>query len=211
MEQQGTKIEYQVDSVLNLMTLEEKIEQLGGVGFDTKENKRLGIPTLRMTDGPVGIRWNEATALPAAVSLASSWDEDLLYDVGKLLGKEAKARGRNLFLGPCVNIHRFPIGGRNFESFGEDPYLAGQIAIPYIQGVQSENVLACVKHFACNNQEWRRSSVNAVVDERAMHEIYFPAFKAAVQEAEVWTVMTSYNKLNGYYLLISFKVKLIKR
>lgn len=197
--QEENTIDHKVDSLLSLMTLEEKIEQLGGIGFDTKENKRLGIPTLRMTDGPVGIRWGEATALPAAVSLASSWDEALMYDVGRLIGREAKARGRNLFLGPCVNIHRFPIGGRNFESFGEDPYLAGQIAIPYIQGVQSENVLACVKHFACNNQEWKRYHVNAVVDERAMHEIYFPAFKAAVQEANVWTVMTSYNKLNGFW------------
>ena len=186
-----------VDSLLGLMTLDEKIEQLAGIGFDTKPNERLGMPILKMTDGPVGIRWSEATALPAAVSLASTWDLPLLYQVGQLLGKETKARGRNFFLGPCVNIHRFPIGGRNFESFGEDPYLAGQIAIPYIQGVQSEDVLACVKHFACNNQEWQRSHVNAVVDERALHEIYLPAFKAAVQEADVWTVMTSYNKVNG--------------
>lgn len=191
------RVEHKVDSVLNLMTLEEKIDQISGIGFDTRPNERLGIPTLRMTDGPVGIRWDKATALPAAVALASTWDDSLLYQVGQLLGKEAKARGRNFFLGPCVNIHRFPIGGRNFESFGEDPYLAGRIAVPYIQGVQSENVLACVKHFACNNQEWNRDDVNAVVDERAMHEIYLPAFKAAVQEGKTWTVMTSYNKVNG--------------
>ncbi len=192
-------VESKIDSILNLMTVEEKIEQLSGIGFDTKYNKRLKIPTLRMTDGPVGIRWSEATALPASVSLASTWDKDILYQVGQLLGKEAKARGRNFFLGPCVNIHRFPIGGRNFESFGEDPYLAGQTAIPYIKGVQSENVLACVKHFACNNQEWKRSHVNAIVDERALHEIYLPAFKAAVTEAKAWTVMTSYNKVNGHW------------
>ncbi len=191
--------EFKVDSLLGLMTLEEKIEQLAGVGFDTKYNDRLNIPTLRMTDGPVGIRWSEATALPASVSLASTWDKDILYQVGQLIGKEAKARGRNFFLGPCVNIHRFPIGGRNFESFGEDPYLAGKTAIPYIKGVQSENVLACVKHFACNNQEWKRSSLNAIVDERAMHEIYLPAFKASVEEANVWTVMTSYNKVNDLW------------
>ncbi|MEP2507979.1 MAG: glycoside hydrolase family 3 N-terminal domain-containing protein, partial [Reichenbachiella sp.] len=163
------QIEQKVDSILQLMTLKEKIDQISGVGFDTRPNERLGIPTLRMTDGPVGIRWDKATALPAAISLASSWDDSLMYQVGQLLGKEAKARGRNFFLGPCVNIHRFPIGGRNFESFGEDPYLAGRIAIPYIQGVQSENVLACVKHFACNNQEWNRDDVNAVVGERALH------------------------------------------
>ncbi|MEP4095007.1 glycoside hydrolase family 3 C-terminal domain-containing protein [Reichenbachiella sp.] len=191
------QIEQKVDSILQLMTLKEKIDQISGVGFDTCPNERLGIPTLRMTDGPVGIRWDKATALPAAISLASSWDDSLMYQVGQLLGKEAKARGRNFFLGPCVNIHRFPIGGRNFESFGEDPYLAGRIAIPYIQGVQSENVLACVKHFACNNQEWNRDDVNAVVGERALHEIYLPAFKAAVLEGKAWTVMTSYNKVNG--------------
>ena len=192
-------VEKRVEDLLDRMSLQEKIEQLGGVGFDTKPNSRLGIPTLKMTDGPVGIRWGNATALPAAVALASSWDTDLLYRVGQLLGKETKAKGRNLFLGPCVNIHRFPVGGRNFESFGEDPYLAGQIAVPYIKGVQSQNVLACIKHFACNNQEWQRSNVNAVVDERALHEIYLPAFKAAVQEAGVWSVMSSYNKVNGHW------------
>ena len=190
-------IEKRVEDLLSRMSLQEKIDQLAGVGFDTKYNARLDIPVLKMTDGPVGVRWGEATALPAAIGLASSWDKDLMYRVGELLGKEAKARGRNFFLGPCVNIHRFPVGGRNFESFGEDPYLAGQIAVPYIKGVQSQNVLACVKHFACNNQEWHRDDVNAIVGERALHEIYFPAFKAAVQDAEVWTVMTSYNKVNG--------------
>lgn len=193
------RTEQKVDSLLSLMTLDEKLEQISGVGFDTRPNDRLGIPTLRMTDGPVGIRWDKATALPAAVALASSWDDSLLYQVGQLLGKEAKARGRNFFLGPCVNIHRFPIGGRNFESFGEDPYLAGRTAVPYIQGVQDQNVLACVKHFACNNQEWSRDDVNAVVGEQALHEIYLPAFKAAVQEGKTWTVMTSYNKVNGQW------------
>ncbi len=195
----NARIEAQVDSILNQMTLEEKIEQIAGVGFDTKGNERLRIPTLRMTDGPVGVRWGSATALPAAVALAATWDTALIRRVGILLGKETLARGRNFFLGPCVNIHRLPVGGRNFESFGEDPYLAGQIAVPYIKGVQSQNVIACVKHFACNNQEWNRSSVSANVDERSLHEIYLPAFKAAVRQGRVWSVMTSYNKVNGIW------------
>ena len=186
-----------VDSLLMQMTLEEKIEQISGIGFDTNANERLNIPPLKMTDGPVGVRWGKATALPAAIALASSWDRELLFSIGELLGEETKIRGRNFFLGPCVNIHRLPIGGRNFESFGEDPYLVSEIAVPYIKGVQSRNVLACVKHFACNNQEWMRESLNAKVSERALHEIYFPAFKAAVQKAGVWAVMASYNKVNG--------------
>jgi len=192
-------IEERVDDLLGRMTLEEKIEQLGGTGFDTKVNERFNIPLLKMTDGPVGVRWGQATALPAAVALASTWDRELIYEVGQLLGRETSAKGRNILLGPCVNIHRFPVGGRNFESFGEDPYLAGQIAVPYIKGVQSQKVIACVKHYACNNQEWNRSSVNAVVDERTLHEIYLPAFKTAVQEGNVWSVMTSYNKVNGFW------------
>lgn len=195
----NARIEARVDSILRKMTLEDKIEQIAGIGFDTKGNERLSIPTLRMTDGPVGVRWGNATALPAAVALAATWDTSLIRQVGILLGKETLARGRNFFLGPCVNIHRLPVGGRNFESFGEDPYLAGQIAVPYIRGVQSQHVIACVKHFACNNQEWNRSSVSANIDERSLHEIYLPAFRAAVQQAKVWSVMTSYNKVNGIW------------
>jgi beta-glucosidase len=152
-----------------------------------------------MTDGPVGIRWDRATALPAAVAMASTWDRDLMLEVGNLIGTEARARGRNFFLGPCVNIHRFPVGGRNFESYGEDPYLAGQIAVPLVKGVQEQNVLACPKHYVANNQEWKRTEVNVVVDERVLHEIYLPAFRAAVVEGGAWTVMSSYNKVNGLW------------
>ena len=192
-------IEKRVEDLLGRMTLDEKIEQLAGYGFDTKVNKRLGIPGLKMTDGPVGIRWGEATALPSAVALASSWDRNLMQRVGTLLGHETKEKGRNYLLAPCVNIHRIPVGGRNFESYGEDPYLSGQLAVPYIKGVQSQNVLACVKHFACNNQEWNRRKLDVIADERTMHEIYFPMFKAAVQEGNVWSVMSSYNLVNGQY------------
>lgn len=192
-------IEERVNDLLRRMTLEEKIEQVSGLGFAGRVNERLDIPPFLIADGPVGVRWEEATAFPAAVALASSWDEDLMLRVGKIMGIETKAMGRNYLLGPCVNMHRFPIGGRNFESYGEDPYLAGKIAANLIRGIQSVGTIANVKHFACNNQEWQRSSVNAIVDERTLREIYLPAFKTAVVEGDVWSVMTSYNKLNGEY------------
>ena len=181
------------------MTLEEKIEQLSGVGFDTVANTRLGIPAVSMADGPVGVRKGVATAFPASIALAATWDEELLFQVGSAIGAEAEAKGVSYLLGPCINIHRHPLGGRNFESYGEDPYLASRMAVPYIQGVQSNRVLAAAKHFAANNQEWKRSEIDVRVSERALREIYFPAFKAAVQEGGVHTVMTAYNVLNGVY------------
>jgi beta-glucosidase len=195
------EIEKKIDSLLQNMTLEEKLEQLSGMesGFDTKENLRLKIPALHMTDGPVGVRTGKATAFPSGVALASSWDTTLLNQVGVALGEEANAKGLNYLLGPCINIHRFPLGGRNFESYGEDPYLASRLAVAYIRGVQSQNVLASVKHFACNNQEWERNHVDVKISDRALNEIFLPAFKAAVQEAGVWTVMCAYNKVNGHY------------
>lgn len=183
--------------LLKQLSLKEKIDLLSGTGFDTKGNDRLGIPKIRMTDGPAGVRWGRATAFPAPIALAATWDKELLYKTGEVMGKETRAAGRNYFLSPCVNIHRFPLGGRNFESYGEDPFLVASLAVPMIKGIQSQNILASVKHFACNNQEWKRSTVDVVVDERTLHEIYLPAFKAAVQEADVWTVMCSYNKVNG--------------
>src|SRR3990172_1046560 len=193
-------IEDRITDLISRMTLEEKAEMLGGINaFESRPNARLGIPAMKMTDGPVGVRWEKATAFPVSVCMAATWDPELIYQVGQALGKEAKARGRNVLLAPCVNIHRTPFAGRNFESFGEDPYLAGQIAASYIKGVQSENVIATVKHFACNNQEFERNSIDARVDERTLHEIYFPAFKAAVQEGGVWAVMSAYNRLNGHY------------
>ena len=190
-------VEERVEDLLSRMTLEEKIDQLGGVGFDTKENTRLGIPTLRMCDGPVGVRWEQATAFPAAIGLAASWDTDLVYRVAGAIARETKARGRNYLLGPCVNIHRHPLGGRNFESYGEDPYLAGRLAVSFVKGIQGEHVLASVKHFACNNQEWERHTLDVIIDERPLREIYLPAFKAAVQEGGAWTVMAAYNVLRG--------------
>jgi beta-glucosidase len=192
-------VEERVEDLLSRMTLEEKIEQLSGLGFETKENKRLGIPVLKMADGPVGVRHGQATAFPAAVGLAATWNTQLVEKIGAAIAMEAKSKGLNYLLGPCVNIHRHPLGGRNFESYGEDPFLASRLAVAFVKGVQSEKVLASIKHFACNNQEWERFKLDVTVEERALREIYLPAFKAAVKEADVWTVMAAYNKLWGDY------------
>lgn len=195
--QKNVSTEDRIEDLLTRMTLEEKVDQLSGEGFDTRVNERLGIPALRMSDGPAGVRWGYATSFPAPVAMAASWDEDLLQRIGQVIGQEMLSKGRNFFLGPCVNIYRHPLGGRNFESFGEDPYLAARIAVPYINGVQSQGVLACIKHFALNNQEWERHKVDVKVSERALREIYLPAFKAAVQQADVWTLMAAYNIFRG--------------
>lgn len=193
-------IEERIEDLLIRMTLEEKVDMLGGTGFESKLNERLGIPSLNMVDGPVGVRWGEnATAFPAGIAMAASWDTELVERIGKALAQETKAKGRNVLLGPCVNIQRVPHAGRNFESFSEDPYLTSRIAVSYVKGVQSEKVIATTKHFACNNQEYERRSIDVRVDERTMREIYLPAFKAAVQEAKCWAIMSAYNRLNGHY------------
>ncbi|MBK7228377.1 MAG: glycoside hydrolase family 3 C-terminal domain-containing protein [Ignavibacteriales bacterium] len=195
----NASIEERVEDLLKRMTLEEKIEMIGGTGFETKAIERLGIPPLNMADGPLGVRWDNSTALPSGILLGATWNPEIVTEFGKVLATETKAKGRHVILAPCVNIARIPMGGRNFESFGEDPFLTSRIAVNYIKGVQNENVVATVKHFAANNQEFQRDFVNTVVDERTLNEIYFPAFKSAVEEANVLAVMCAYNKLNGPY------------
>ena len=192
-------IEDRVEDLLKRMTFEEKIDMLGGTGFETKAIERLGIPPLNMTDGPLGVRWDNSTALPSGILMGATWNPELISKLGTVLATEVKAKGRHVILAPCVNIARIPMGGRNFESFGEDPFLTSRIAVDYIKGVQKENVVATVKHFAANNQEHQRDFVNTIVDERALNEIYLPSFKAAVEEANVLAVMSAYNKLNGHY------------
>lgn len=209
-------VEQRVQDLLDRMTLEEKVAMLSGADWmQTVPNERLGIPSIKMSDGPIGIRsWAgpsavtnamvakekvTTTAFPAGVAMAATWDIGLLRREGQAIGQEMKALGRGMILGPTVNINRTPLWGRNFEGYGEDPYLSSRLGVAYIKGVQGEGVIATVKHFAANNQEFERHRVNVVVDERAMHEIYFPAFKAAVEEAGVWSVMSAYNKVNGVY------------
>ncbi len=196
---QQTAVEKKIDELISKMTLEEKIDMIGGTGFGTKPNARLGIPELKMTDGPVGVRWGTSTAFPMAIMLASTWDTSLAGRYGWAISQEVKAKDRNVILGPCININRVPQGGRNFESYGEDPFLTSRIAVSYVRGVQSGNVAATVKHYATNNQEWERGSINNKVGERALYEIYLPAFKAAVEEGGALAIMSAYNKLNGSF------------
>ena len=195
-------VEARVDDLLGRMTLDEKIDLLSGVDdMDLRANARLGIPKLRMTDGPLGVRLNagdKATAFPAGIALASAWDPALLQRVAAQMGEETLALGRDMLLGPCINIARTPQGGRNFESFGEDPYLAARLAAAYVTGLQSQKVLASTKHFALNNQETERGTIDVRASERAIREIFLPAFAAAVR-AGTWTVMASYNQINGHH------------
>lgn len=192
-------VEERVEDLLKRMTIEEKITLIGGNEFSTRALPRLGIPEMKMTDGPHGARWGKACAFPSSVCMAATWDPDLIRRLGQALAQEVHGKGRHVILGPCVNIHRLPLGGRNWESFGEDPWLASRMAVAYVRGVQSESVVATIKHFACNSQEALRTEVDIVVDKRALNEIYFPAFKAAVQEGGAWAVMSAYNKLNGFW------------
>lgn len=196
----AVSVEMRVKDLLNRMTLSEKLDLISGDGFTSKRNNRLGIPEIVMTDGPLGPNGKgRATNYSACINMAATWDDSLINRVAVSMGRETRELGYNMLLGPCLNIARVPHGGRTFESFGEDPYLMSRMARAYIIGVQSQRVIACAKHFAVNNQEWNRGTVDVRVDDRTLHEIYFPAFKAAVQEAGVWSIMAAYNKFRGEY------------
>src|SRR5215211_5019312 len=192
-------VEQRVEAILKQLTLEEKIDLLAGTdGFFVREVKRLGLPRLKMADGPMGVRnFGPATAMAAGVGLAATWNPQLAERVGTEIGRDARAKGVHFLLGPGVNIYRSPTNGRNFEYFGEDPFLAARITVGYIRGVQSQGVSATVKHFAANNSEFDRHDTDSVVDERTLREIYLPAFEAAVREARVGAVMSAYNLTNG--------------
>jgi len=200
-------LEKRVDDLFGRLTPEEKLTLLGGTGFTTQPISRLGLPAMGMVDAGQGVRGGNggtqgpATAFPAGVTMASTWDTNLIARVGEAIGVEAsnKGTGAQVLLGPAVNIHRSPLGGRNGEYMSEDPYLAARLGVSYIEGMQATGVSACIKHFACNNQEEDRNGVNAKVSERALREIYLPAFEAGVKEAHVWCVMSSYNLVNGYH------------
>ncbi len=193
-------VEKRVNDLMNRMTFAEKIDMVSGAGFTTKSNIRLGIPEIVMTDGPLGPNTKgRATNYSACINMASTWDDSLIKRVGVSIGEETRVLGRNMLLGPCLNIARVPQHGRTFESFGEDPFLTSRMAVAYIKGVQSQRVITSTKHFAVNNQEWNRGVVDVNVDERALREIYLPAFKAAVQKADTWSIMAAYNKFRGAY------------
>ncbi|WP_340031843.1 glycoside hydrolase family 3 C-terminal domain-containing protein [Paenibacillus sp. FSL K6-1122] len=206
-------MERNIKELVQRMTLEEKAGMCSGLDFwHLKGVERLGIPSIMVTDGPHGLRKQDgsadhlgltssvpATCFPSAAGLASSWDKELARQVGVALGEECQAEDVAVLLGPGVNIKRSPLGGRNFEYFSEDPLLSTQMATGHIQGVQSQGVGTSLKHFAVNNQEERRMSIDAVVDERTLREIYLASFEGAVKDGQPWTVMCSYNKVNGTY------------
>lgn len=211
----GSKpVEERVEDALSRMTMEEKVAMCHAQSkFSSAGVPRLGIPENWMTDGPHGIRpevlwdeWNQAgwtndscIAFPALTCLAATWNPEMSALYGKSIGEEARFRNKNVLLGPGVNIYRTPLNGRNFEYLGEDPYLSSRMVVPYIQGVQSNGVAACVKHFTLNNQEIARHTVNVNVSDRALHEIYLPAFKAAVQKGGAWAIMGAYNQYKGQW------------
>lgn len=203
-----------VEDLLKRLTLDEKLLLVHADSkFTTAPIKHLGISPRWLSDGPHGVRedigphdWNPAgrtddfsTWLPVGVALAATWDPDLAKAYGETIGQEALARGKHIMLGPAVNIHRTPLNGRNFEYLGEDPFLASRMVVPWIRGMQAQDVAACVKHFALNSQEWERGTIDVEVDERALREIYLPAFEAAVKEGGVLTVMGAYNKFRGQH------------
>jgi len=207
-------ITLKINRIIKKMTLDEKIAMLHGNGlFSSAGVPRLGIPDLTSDDGPLGIReelmrsdwksanWttDSATFLPNGSAIAASWNPAMAYKYGVGLGEEANARKKIVMLSPAFNICRVPTNGRTYEYYSEDPYLNAQLAVQAVKGIQSQHVAACIKHYAVNNQEVNRSAVNAVVDDRALHEIYLPAFKAAVQEGNAYTIMSAYNKVNGYW------------
>ena len=208
-------LEARVEDAFSRMTLDEKIAMVHAQSkFSSPGVPRLGIPEVWCTDGPHGIRaevlwdeWDQAgwtndsiTAFPALSGLAATWDRELSRLYGKSLGEEARYRNKTVLLGPGVNIYRFPLNGRNFEYMGEDPYLAAEMVVPYVEGVQSNGVAACVKHYALNNSELNRHVANTIVDDRTLYEIYLPAFKAAVLKGHAWSVMAAYNLYNNEHL-----------
>ena len=201
-----------IDSIVEQMTLEEKVGMLHGTSmFSTAGVERLGIPELKMADGPLGVReeisrdsWapagaddDFATYYPAGAGLSATWNPDMAYLFGNSVGAETRARGKDVLLSPAINIIRTPLGGRTYEYFTEDPFLNKKLTVPFIVGLQENDVAACVKHYAANNQETNRDFVNVQIDERTLREIYLPAFKAAVTEAKTHSIMGAYNKFRG--------------
>ncbi|MGE5111991.1 MAG: glycoside hydrolase family 3 C-terminal domain-containing protein [Acidobacteriaceae bacterium] len=195
----NVEVEKRVDQILSQMTLDEKIELIGGTrDFYTRPIPRLHIPSLRMSDGPLGVHdYGPTTAYPAPIAVAASWDTDLAKRVGESMGNDARARGVNFILAPGMDMHRAPMCGRNFEYLGEDPYLASRMAVSLIEGIQDRGVIATAKHFVANDQEFDRNNVSSDVDERTLREIYLPPFEASVKEAHVGAIMDGYNPVNG--------------
>lgn len=214
LEGKGKKMEKEIEKLVKKMTLDEKIAMIHGATlFRSGEVKRLGIPYIETSDGPMGVRaeffpdrWIPSgngddcvTYMPSNSALASTWNTELAYEMGHVLGEEARGRGKDVILAPGINLKRDPRCGRNFEYMSEDPKLTEKLAVPFVKGVQENDVAACVKHFAANVQEKGRLMVDEEIDDRTLYEMYLPAFKAVVQEAGAYSIMGAYNKINGYH------------
>ncbi len=199
---QGIEIDQRAESILEQMTLAEKIRMIAGGGlFETNSIPRLNVPAMTAADGPFGVRnFVRTNVYAGGIALAATWNTDLAQHLGTELGRDARSRGVHFYLAPGVNIYRSPLNGRNFEYLGEDPYLAGRTASAFITGVQSQGVAATVKHFIGNNSEFARHTSDALIDERTAREIYLPAFEAAVKSGQVAAVMDSYNLVNGEHM-----------
>jgi beta-glucosidase len=198
----SAEVARRVESILGQMSLEEKVDLLGGVdGFFIRGVPRIGVPRLKMADGPIGVRnFGPATTMAGGIALTAAWNPALAERVGAEMGRDARAKGVHFLLGPGANIYRAPMNGRNFEYYGEDPFLAARIAVGFIKGVQSQGVCATIKHFMGNNSEFDRHNTDSIIDERAMREIYLPVFEAAVKEARVGAIMDAYNLVNGEHM-----------
>ena len=200
--------EDRINALVDAMTAEEQIALLAGKdAWTTVPIPRLGIPSIKVSDGPNGARGGgafiggvAAAAFPVAISLSSSWDVDLVGEIGAALADEARSKGARVLLAPTVNMHRSTRNGRNFECYSEDPHLTSEIAVAYIEGLQSRGVGATVKHFIGNESEYERHTMSSEIDERALREIYMPPFEAAVKRAKAWALMTSYNRVDGTYV-----------
>ena len=194
-------VEARVRDVVSQLTLDEKLSMLRGVNFgDTHAIPRLGIPAFRMTDGPVGVRDGKSRVYAGGLSLVASFDVNMAKKVGVGLGRDCRARGYNILLGPAMNFMRSPLDGRNFEYFGEDPLLNGMVAVNYVQGVQSQGVAATIKHFVCNDQEYDRNHISSNVDERTLRELYLKPFEMAVKQGGAWCLMDAYNPVNNVHM-----------
>jgi beta-glucosidase len=200
-------MENQINNLLNQMTLEEKVTLIAGKDmWNTVPIERVGIPQMKVSDGPNGARGGDmggdvtAACFPVGIALGATWNPELLHTIGQALADEVKDKGAHILLAPTVNIHRGVLNGRNFECYAEDPYLSAQLAAPYIQGLQSQKIGACIKHYICNDSEFERHSMSSDVGQRALHEIYLPPFKTAVHDAQTWSIMSSYNRVNGEYV-----------
>ena len=199
-------MENRINDLVSQLTLDEKISMLAGAGlWHTVGVRRVNIPTFKVIDGPNGGRGGLGTmgpssaCTPVGIALGATWNVELVGKIGALLGGEVRSKAAQILLGPTVNIHRSPIAGRNFECFSEDPYLSGEIATAYINGLQTQGVGACIKHFVCNDQEFERMSISSEVEERPLREIYLEPFRKAIAHAKPWAVMSAYNRVRGTY------------